>query len=361
MRRRAAFLLLVSLVIAPAVATAAEQRFNAGFIALPGGAQSPPMGVWYPSNSVETEGKLGPFVADWAWQGATANGIFPLIILSHGRSGRYRNHRQTAATLARHGYIVLAPEHARDAEMTSARTFVPLITHRAAELKIAWSAIQAHPMIGKIADLNRLGAVGYSLGTITALYAGGSTPQVELVRQHCTQHYEKDINFCGDDWRQKFFARIRATVAWLQAKGVLKPQPKNTGQNTQENPNAAEFSPLAAPLHFSAIALVAPVGAPFSRAAMQQQNAKLALFRLGDDQLLRYPYHAEYLHTQLGDKAHVYKTFAQVHHHAFISPFPQWLLEMEEISVAMDPENFNRADFIRRINNDIVDFFNHHL
>ncbi len=355
--RIAAVALITALVCAQA--SAAGQKFSAGFIAVPGAAQAPAMGVWYPSSSVETPGKLGPFDATWAWDGVAADGVFAVVVLSHGNGGRYRNHRDTAATLARNGYIVVAPDHA---QMSSPRKVIAAVTHRAGELKTVLSAVRAHPIVGEISHPNRAGAIGFSLGTMTALYAGGTTPQMKLFRQHCKQNFEEDNNFCGNTWRQVFFARVRATLAWLQEKGILKPREENSGP---PDPNTPEFAPLETPVQFSAIALVAPVGVPFSADAVQQQNTKLALFRLGDDQQLRYPYHAEYLHTALGKQRHLYKTFDGVHHNAFISPFPKWLLaELEEegdIEVALDPPNFDRAEFIHEINSDIVDFFNRHL
>lgn len=298
---------------------------------------------------------LGPFRPTWAWGGDTADGVFPVIVLSHGHTGRYRNHRQTAAALARNGYVVAAPDHLSDGQMASKAKMISVVGVRVDELERALSAVNAHPLIGKIADTKRIGAVGYSLGTMTVLYAAGATPEMLRFDRHCEAHHREDANFCGGGWTASFFATMRRALSWLKEKGILKPKTEDRAVATKE------FPARKVPINFSALALVAPVGTPFSAEALRRQNADIALFRLGDDEQLRHPYHAEHLHKLLGGKAPVYKTFDGVHHHAFISPFPQWLLAVEDIPVAVDPEGFDRAGFIRRINTDIVDFFNGYL
>ena len=87
--------------------------------------------VWYPTNAPHNQSRLGPFDVDYArdcrtisagfviaWRLITANtggkiqimlailimiAEFPLVLLSHGHSGRPRNHHLTAAALVRAG------------------------------------------------------------------------------------------------------------------------------------------------------------------------------------------------------------------------------------------------------------------
>jgi len=56
-----------------------------------------------------------------------------------------------------------------------------------------------------------------------------------------------------------------------------------------------------------------------------------------------------------------YKAHKGVHHYAFISPFPAWLLEEEYIPVAIGPEGFDRESFLKDINEDIVSFFQRNM
>lgn len=334
----------------------AETQFNAGFLSLSATAQTPLIGIWYPTHDQEKQGKIGPFRPRWAWDGTPADGVFPLIILSHGNSGHWRNHRQTAATLARNGYIVAAAWHHQDRQMTSRKKFPPLLRQRVQQLQYALQAVNNHPVIGAVADTHRVGALGYSLGSLSALTAAGATPQMSLFKKHCDQHSGTDVMFCGDDsWQSKAFSVIKSALAWLREKGILKPRVPRP-YDDQES-----LMPLDKPINFRAVALVAPIGAPFSPESIASVTADVALFRMGKDEELRAPWHAEYLHTLLGNQARIYKVFPTTHHYAFISPFPQSLLEKESIPVAIDPPGFDRPAFIQEINGDLVRFFNTYL
>ena len=327
------------------VADADEPPFNAGFVAVPPSQQTPPFGIWYPSISRETAGKLGPFRPTWAWQGDAADGTFAVVIFSHGHTGRYRNHRQTAATLARNGYIVVAPDHLHDRRLTAKQKMPAMVERRGDELKLALSAVAAHPVVAPAVAPNRVGAVGYSLGTLTALYTAGVTPNLARMREHCQANRNQDPGFCGVTAPLGLQRVIQFALSRLRAIADDAP---------------TEFVAIEAPIKFDAIALVAPIGVPFPAAELRRNIAPVALFRLGQDEQLRHPHHAEYMHPLLPDNP-VYKTFADAHHYAFISPFPQWLLDEEDIPVAVDPEGFDRPQFISAINGDIVAFLNRHL
>lgn len=337
-------------------AVAEDPSHSAGFIAIEESTGVPEAGLWYPSVSDESERSIGPFRATWAWDGATATGKFPVIVLSHGYGGRWINHRDTAAALARRGFIVIAPLHAHDnnPDASPRARLVSSIATRTREIASALDVAQKHPKTRDIADAERTGALGYSRGTISALAATGATPSISLMISHCDAHGSEDAAFCyGDSWIARALAKVKGGILWLKEKGVLKP-----GQ--QPVPAGEEFLPADKPVDFRAIALVAPAGALFDAPALQGLSADVAIFRLSDDDLLKSPYHAEHLRDELGPKARTYKTFEGVHHYAFISPFPAQLLELlekEGVPVGADPEGFDRAAFIAEINEDLVGFF----
>lgn len=78
----------------------AQQEYSAGFIEIDKIPETNvAMGLWYPSIAQETSRKWGPFRPELAWEGKPASGVFPIIVFSHGVTGRYINHRDTAATL----------------------------------------------------------------------------------------------------------------------------------------------------------------------------------------------------------------------------------------------------------------------
>lgn len=106
-----------------------------------------------------------------------------------------------------------------------------------------------------------------------------------------------------------------------------------------------------------AAVVAAPVGVPFDD--MARVTMPMMLIRAGADQTLRYPYHAENIHKRLPAK-HQYKVIEGLHHYAFLSPFPD-SIATEVGEPASDPEDFDRAAFLAKINSEIVDFFREQL
>ena len=79
------------------------------------------------------------------------------------------------------------------------------------------------------------------------------------------------------------------------------------------------------------------------------------LIRAGNDQTLRYPYHAQNVHNLLAPK-HEYKVIEGLHHYAFSSPFPDTIAS-EVGEPAQDPEGFNCQQFLITLNKEITGFF----
>ena len=72
------------------------------------------MGIWYPSEVQEEQHRLGPFDVTYALNGKISEAKYQPVLLSHGNSGRWRNHHLTAKALADSGYIVIAVQHSAD-------------------------------------------------------------------------------------------------------------------------------------------------------------------------------------------------------------------------------------------------------
>ncbi|MEM7292079.1 MAG: dienelactone hydrolase family protein [Pseudomonadota bacterium] len=329
--------LSVALTLAPDRVTA-QTQYSAGFTYIEPTPERPlKVGIWYPSSSEETLQRWGPFEVSLAWKGAAAEGRFPVVLLSHGWTGRYRNHRDTASALARAGFIVVAPQHRFDQWIGTGNTQLA-INLRVAELAAAMFALRSRPRLRRIAQNDVVGTLGYSLGGLTSLAAGGARPDLTRIETHCAQLGDGDSQFCSyNRWWWRAFARLRQ---WW----------------SNEAPPAADFSDLPLPA-LQSIALVAPVGVPFSRESLLSITAKVGVFRLGDDAEVRYPYHADHIVQSLGTRVLDYRVHTGVHHYAFISPFPEWLKAEEHIPVAIDPEGFDRSEFLAKINAEIVKYF----
>ena len=96
--------------------------------------------VWYPTNAPHNQSRLGPFDIDYARDAKPVAGRFPLVLLSHGHSGRPRNHHLTAAALVRAGYVVAAPQHRFDHLVFQSR-LIYAMHQRIAEITTAHRAL----------------------------------------------------------------------------------------------------------------------------------------------------------------------------------------------------------------------------
>lgn len=340
------YLILISILCPFVNNVKAEQNYSVGFRVIEAKTEGDfSGGVWYPSIDKEFEKKWGPFRPKWAWDGKPVTGKRPAILFSHGVMGRYRNHRDTAEILTRKGYIVIIPQHTKDQWVGTART-VAVVEHRIAELSRTLKEFShAEPDIAKLIDEQNISAIGYSLGGLTVLGASGAIPSTQYVEEHCLQNKQADANFCLGDlsWWKRIWSWIAGTgsVHWF-----YKTELENKDIITQIEPA----------INFRVIVLVAPVAAAYYPEQIQNINAKMAIFRLESDQINRFPFHADYIHRSLGEKEHFYKSYKDAHHFAFISPYPEWLLQEEHIPVAIDPEGFDRKAFLKEINSDILIF-----
>src|SRR5579875_2535221 len=73
-----------------------------------------PMLVFYPSRSPNSEETFGPYTLRAAMEGQWAQGVFPLVVISHGSGGSHLVYRELAAHLTRYGFVVTMPEHPKN-------------------------------------------------------------------------------------------------------------------------------------------------------------------------------------------------------------------------------------------------------
>lgn len=119
----------------------------------------------------------------------SGKGPFPLVIFSHGGGGHWDANFAQADDLARHGYVVICPEHPGSNTAVFLKGGTPMknllaMTRDAEELlqrprDISFLIDQAaiwtktHPQLKGKLDLKRIGVAGHSYGAYTALVVGG--------------------------------------------------------------------------------------------------------------------------------------------------------------------------------------------
>ena len=293
------------------------------------------MGVWYPAEAPVTQGRLGPFDVEYAFDAAPAPGSFPPILLSHGNSGRYPNHHLTAAALTDAGFIVIAPQHSADHRIGGGST-AGAMALRIEELRRALEAARADPLLGLALDLTRVHALGYSLGGATVIAAAGAGIDLGVVEVHCDAHGVEDAAFCEPPpllWR--IVQRLRNPVSIEDMPDRFFVEPFVTGS----------------------VAAVAPIGQGLEIVPEDFVAARVLVIAIEGDRIAQPRFHAEALAAAVPPGRLEGLLSVPGHHFGFIAPFPEWLTSKEDIPVAEDPEGFDRSAFIELVNGRLVRFF----
>lgn len=166
--------------IAFCLATSLTQAAGLKSIDIPaeGASQSLKGAVWYPCNRPVSETRIGPFVLSVSMNCPLAGEKRPLIVVSHGRTGSFLGHRDTAQVLADAGFIVVAINHPGDTSLDQSRTLeFPIFIERPADIKRTIDyMLGAWPDAARI-DAGRIGFFGFSRGGYTGLVAVGANPQ----------------------------------------------------------------------------------------------------------------------------------------------------------------------------------------
>jgi predicted dienelactone hydrolase len=287
-------------------------------------------GVWYPTQAAPNLKRLGPFDVSLAKDALPMSGRFPVVMLSHGNGGRWRNHYLTAAALASQGLVVIAPQHTRDTWVGTSRTDEAM-AHRSGDLARALDHVLRQPDLSNVADASKLFGLGYSLGGATVLHAAGVGLDLPGADRHCESHAPQDAAFCEPPpiW-QRVWARLTALASGTRPA-------------------------LSPPMAFQRMALVAPVGQGLSASDLRKIKSPVLLLRIQDDAELREPFHAAQLKASLKSAPVQMRASLPGHHYAFIGPFPAWLLKEEPTLI--DPPGFDRFAFIQSINQDLIRFF----
>ena len=283
--------------------------------------------LWYPADRSLGETTIGPFTMAASRDAPVGGGRHGLVLMSHGTGGGRLNHRDTAIRLAEAGYIVAAPEHAGDSWRDSRYSGTSANwRRRPRQLSAVLDRLLGDDEFGPRIEPARIGAVGHSAGGYSVLALIGGRANIALLAQHCTEQRAEDPEFCG-------YGR----------------------------PGGTDDAPMPdlSDRRIAAVVAVAPVGALFGTGAFAGVDIPAQIHRLGQDRVLRRPWHADNIATLLGDSARLV-VHPDAHHFAFISPFPAALVGSVG-RPAHDPAGFDRRAFLAGIDEQILRFFDEAL
>ena len=168
---------LASLVLA--VALPVEAALAAGIQALnvPAQGSLPPLSgaVWYPCAIAPSPTLVGPFVLSVTKDCPIDGTKLPLVVMSHGRTGSFMGHRDTAQALADAGFVVAAISHPGDNVQDSSRTDeLSVFVERPADIRRLIDYLVGSWSHAVVIDPDRIGVFGFSRGGYTGLVIAGA-------------------------------------------------------------------------------------------------------------------------------------------------------------------------------------------
>lgn len=161
------------------------------------------VGIWYPAQRAEAILNIQDWSLSAAHNAREAPGLFPLVLISHDAGGGLLSYHDTAADLARQGFVVAAPTHSRDNFMDSSGIFSPgQILDRPGELSFVLSGLLGANSLSFI-DYSRIAVLGVGSGAATALALAGGIPDFEAYRNYCASVGAGEP-YCSDLAQERF-------------------------------------------------------------------------------------------------------------------------------------------------------------
>ena len=148
--------------------------------------------VWYPTEQTSPSEEVGgnsAFVGTPVHRDAApALGRHPLLLLSHGYGGNWRNLNWLAQAMVGQGYIVAAVDHPGTTTRNKQPAQAQALWSRPQDMVRMLDALVASPLLAGRIDETRIAAAGHSLGGWTVLeLAGGQFSTARFITD-CGQH-----------------------------------------------------------------------------------------------------------------------------------------------------------------------------
>lgn len=173
--------------------TSLAQAAGVSFIEIAASAAGPAMAgaVWYPCAAPPQDIKIGDSsIGEMTVAGAKDCALIsdklPLVVISHGRTGWFVGHHDTAAVMADAGFVVAAINHPGDNAYDKSRVdSLSVLVERPADIKrLIDFMLQAWPDASRI-DAQRVGLYGFSMGGYTGLVVIGGNPDLRKGLAQC--------------------------------------------------------------------------------------------------------------------------------------------------------------------------------
>ena len=273
--------------------------------------------VWYPCSQPAGEVNLGKISLPGVKDCPLPDKKLPLIVMSHGRTGTFAGHHDTAEVLADAGFIVAAVNHAGDTSSDLSRTDdLSIYVQRPNDIKRLIDFMLAAPSFASNIDRERIGLYGFSRGGYTALAVIGANPDWANVTDLC----------------QQVKTRVCAQIRAKQFSGSVTHDPR-----------------------IKAAVIADPLSVFFTAGSFGEVKIPVQLWasEFGGDGV--QPHSVDIVDKNLPTK-HDYHVVPNSGHFAFLAPCPPALVA-ELPRICADANGFDRIAFHKKFNADALAFF----
>ena len=318
--------LLATSVLCLAATNALSAGFEQLLVPLEGGRQAVG-GIWYPSLEQPRQVDLGPYPVQIAAGGALDGESLPLVVLSHGSGGTHLGHIDTAIALADAGFVVAAITHPADNFEDDSGYGTPRqLIDRVRDLSSVVDYLTRSWRQGRAVDSERIGAFGFSAGGYAVLTAAGARPVFSRLPRHCRESPHDHL--CS----------------------VLLPRWDSMKSSTPPGPDGRiKVAVVAAPA----------LGHLFAEHSLRDLRVKLQLWSAEKDDVLPHRYHAGPVAAHVARNAE-HRQVKGAGHFVFLAPCSPRLTELAP-SVCRDADGFDRREFHKHFNREVVRFFSEGL
>ncbi len=261
-----------------------------------------PLFVVYPTQERAEVLYLGPFSLKAKAAAPIASEQYPLVIISHGTGGNHIAYLSIAQFLAERGYVVAMLQHYKNHYLdNSLENTDENLIYRPRHISLAVDTLKDNSFFSSHLDEEQTAIIGHSMGGYTGLAIAGGQVSNEAKKSIETKK----------DQRVKALVLLAPATFWFAKPGSLK-----------------------------------------------DVNIPILLFSAEHDAPLPPNWHQTYSKVVLDQVKEKYIDFRYIEnsgHFSFLSPFPE-VLKTPGFLPATDPEGFDRPEFHKKLNVEILSF-----
>ena len=313
---------IASVVLALTLSASASLAAGIQALKVPSDGSSPALSgaVWYPCALAPTTMNIGPFLVSATKDCPITGTQLPLIVISHGRTGSFLDHRDSAQALADAGFVVAAISHPGDSALDSSRSNeLSVFVQRPADIKRLIDYLLGSWTYAAAIDPDRIGLFGFSRGGYTGLVLAGANPRLR-----------PDVGMCGG-----------------QSSTICEDVRQGKGDSPVHNRRV------------KALVIADPLSIFFTKTSFDEVLVPIQLWRseYGGDRVT--PESVAAVAEELPGKPD-FRTVPNSQHVSFLPPCPD---ELDRIAheICTDPSGFDRQAFHKEFNAELVTFFRHAL